>query len=306
MTQLTTHNTDVTTQTNAPTRLSDLSQLTKPRITVMVLLTTALGYAIGAGEIGMAFTAAPVTLVALLVGTAMSCMGSATLNQVIERDTDALMPRTADRPLPAGRMNLATAAIMGLSLALLGVAILLVMVNPLTAAVSAFTITSYALVYTPLKRVTHLATIVGAAPGAAPPVMGYAAATGDIGPAAVAMFAILFLWQLPHFLAIAWLYRADYGAASIPVLPVVDPSGVSTFRQMLLSCMAMLPLGLVPTMIGVSGVVYFVGALLCGLAFLASAIMLTVQPSRARARLVFFVSLIYLPIVFGLMLIDQL
>lgn len=317
MTQLTTnHDGALAMPANiAPTtvaaRFSDVSQLTKPRITLMVVITAFIGYALAvrqqAGLIGVTqvIASSGLTLIGTLIGTALSCMGAAALNQVMERDSDALMHRTQDRPLPAGRMGASHAATIGVTLAAFGVGALYLLANPLTAALSAFTIASYVLLYTPMKRVSSISTIVGAVPGAMPPVMGYAAASGEIGVAAVLMFAILFLWQLPHFLAIAWLYRDDYARAGMPMLPVLDPQGGSTFRQVLLGCLALLPLGLMPTMMGISGRVYFLGALMAGLIFLASGVALILGRSHRHARVMFFVSLLYLPTVFALMLMDQ-
>lgn len=292
-------------------RFADLNQLTKPRITLMVAITASIGFIMAwrAGHDGMTiaavFSAAWPTLLAVIVGTSLSCMGSSALNQVLERDTDALMPRTMNRPLPAGVLTPAAATAIGAALALTGVAILAIFTNGLAAAINAFTIASYVLIYTPMKRRSNFATIVGAVPGALPPVIGATAATGIVGIEAVLLFAILFLWQLPHFLAIAWLYRDDYARANIPVLPVIEPDGRSTFRQITIGCMALLPLGLMPTMFGVSGLTYFFGAMLCGAAFMASGLLVALRPTRANARTVFFVSLIYLPTVFALMLIDQ-
>lgn len=285
-------------------RLRDLSILTKPRITVMVAVTAYIGFAIAARGVIMSAGEYWFALIATLIGTSLSCMGASTFNQVLERDTDALMQRTADRPIPAGRVSARAASGLGLTLCLVGVAVLL-LVNPLTAALSAFTIASYVLVYTPLKRVSSVCTIVGAIPGALPPVMGFAAAQDRIGIEAWVMFAILFLWQLPHFLAIAWLYKDDYARAGLPMLPVVDPDGRATSRQILLGCLALLPLGLMPTAIHMSGMIYFVGAMLAGLMFLGFGIALVIGQTRAHARALFFASLIYLPLVFALMVIDR-
>jgi protoheme IX farnesyltransferase len=185
------------------------------------------------------------------------------------------------------------------------VLILAVWVNGLTAVISAFTIFSYAMIYTPLKRVSSISTIVGAVPGALPPVMGYTAVANNVGIEAVLLFGILFLWQLPHFLAIAWLYKEDYARAGMPMLPVIDPDGSSTFRQMLITCMALVPLGMLPTILGVSGRIYFIGALIAGLGFLGFGIALVRGRTRAHARAMFFASLVYLPVVLGLMMANQ-
>lgn len=291
----------------------DLRHLTKPRIMKMVLVTAAIGFVMarrGSGDMAGASIAQVVMsqwgiLTMTLIGLALACAGSSTLNQYLERDVDARMQRTRDRPLPAGRRSPRTVLALGVGLSVLGVAWLALWVNPLTGVLTAFTVVSYVLAYTPLKRVTSTSTIVGALPGALPPVMGASAATGRLGVEAMLLFAILFLWQLPHFLAIAWMYREDYARAGMPMLPVLDPTGASTFRQMALCCLALIPLGLTPTVLGVSGTIHFFVALAAGLGFLATAVMLVVQPSHARARLVFFASLIYLPLVYASMLLDQ-
>lgn len=283
--------------------LADLSVMTKPRITVMVVITAYIGYAVGQRS-GSAWDGSWALLLATLLGTALSCMGASVLNQFMERDIDALMHRTKDRPLPTGRIAGTTALLLGISLALTGVMLLALMVNGLVAGLSAFTIASYALIYTPLKRLTSVCTIVGAVPGALPPVMGFAASTGRLGVEAWVMFTILFLWQLPHFLAIAWLYKEDYARAGLPMLPVIDPDGRATSRQILLGCLALLPLGLLPTVVGMSGMIYFVGALAAGAMFLAFGVLMALSQTRRHARALFFASLVYLPLVFMLMLID--
>jgi protoheme IX farnesyltransferase len=291
-----------------PSLLADYIQMAKPRITVMVVITTFVGYAMASRSSGLPVAesfADLMRLVAALAGTALSCMSASVFNQCVERHTDRLMPRTANRPLPAGRIALTPALVYGMTLGFCGLALLLSSTTALAAALSAFTIASYVLIYTPMKRMSHASTIVGAVPGALPPVIGAAAATGAVGIEAILLFAILFLWQLPHFLAIAWLYRDQYAAAGMPMLPVIHPDGASTFRQILLGCMTLLPLGLLPTMMGVSGTVYLAGAFLAGLAFLASGVALVLGRTRFHARLAFFTSLIYLPVVFALMLVDQ-
>lgn len=286
-------------------RLVDFSQLTKPRISVMVMLTAYVGFAMGVKVSGLTY-GTWITLMATLAGVMLSCMGASVFNQAYEYDTDALMARTKNRPLPAGRMEIGSALVLGGGLCVGGVAILVVMTNLLTASLAVFTIASYTLVYTPLKRVSCVSTIVGAVPGALPPVMGFTAATGRLGIEAWLLFSILFLWQLPHFLAIAWLYRDQYAQAKMALLPVVDPSGASTFRQILLGCLALVPLGLLPTMVGVSGMSYFLGSLIAGVVFLGFGLALVIGRSRRFARAMFLASLVYLPVVYGLMLADQL
>lgn len=306
MTQLTTPISNATrharnvTDTVGWQRFNDFCQLTKPRITVMVVVTAYVGYAVGTTPMW-----SWQTLLFTLVGIALSCMGASAFNQVHERDIDSLMQRTQGRPLPDGRMSGRTAMMIALLLCVTGVAILMVMANLLTAALSLFTIASYTLVYTPLKRISSVSTIVGAVPGALPPVMGYTAAAGHIGIEAWLLFGILFLWQLPHFLAIAWLYRQDYARAGIALLPVIDPDGGSTFRQAMLGCLALVPLGLLPTMMGVTGVVYFFGSLAAGVLFLGFAVALVIGQTERHARAMFYASLIYLPWVYVLFLIDR-
>lgn len=287
-------------------RFADFVQLSKLRITLMVVITAYMGFGFGIGQSMLqADLKTWVLLLATIIGTSLSCMGASVLNQIYERDTDALMPRTRNRPLPAGRVSPAQAGVFAAVLCVLGLGILGAGTNLLTTSLSAFTIASYVLFYTPMKRVSSASTIVGALPGAIPPLMGYAAAKNSLGAEAWILFGILFLWQLPHFLAIAWLYREDYALAGLPMLPVVDPSGSSTFRQIMLGCLALLPLGLLPTMLGISGMIYFFGALFCGLGFLALAVRLVIKRGRSEARALFFASLIYLPVVFGLMLVDR-
>ncbi len=285
-----------------PSLWSDLYQLTKPRITIMVVVTAWIGYALGADA---THAGNWLTLTAALVGTAISCMGASVLNQVMEVDTDARMRRTQDRPLPAGRMTSRTATGLGIAISLVGVLTLALFTHWLAAAISAATILSYAFVYTPLKRRSSISTIVGAVPGALPPLIGYAAVAGTLAPAPLVVFAIMFMWQLPHFLAIAWLYRDDYARGGFPMLPVIDPTGASTFRQILLGCMALLPVALLPTVIGFSGDLYFITALIAGIAFLAMGAALVVGRTRNHARALFIASLVYLPVVLIAMVVDR-
>ncbi len=300
-----------------PTRFADFKQLIKPRITRMVVITAAIGFYMALPG-GWRDTPWAVFLVAM-VGTALSCMAASAFNQAYERDTDALMKRTRNRPVAAGRVTPASANAVGLVLAVAGVGLLAGSGLVLAAVLSAFTIVSYAWVYTPMKRTSSVALLVGAVPGAMPPMIGYAAATatpslfgtagldamGTLGPAAWLLFAIMFVWQVPHFLAIAWLYRDEYARAKLAMLPVIDPTGTRTFRQTLIGCLLMLPIGLLPTALGVSGRGYYVVALLCGLGFLAFAVALVARPTRANARRLFFASLVYLPVVMAAMLIDR-
>lgn len=307
-----------------PTRMDDFKQLTKPRITRMVVITAAIGFYMAPSLAAGGVAATPwVTFIVAMVGTALSCMAASAFNQASERDTDALMKRTKGRPVAADRVTPAAANRLGIVLAVLGVGLLAAYGLLLAAALCAFTIASYAWVYTPMKRTSSLALIVGAVPGAMPPMIGFAAATatpslfgiasisgeisggGTLGPAAWLLFAIMFVWQVPHFLAIAWLYRDEYAKANLAMLPVIDPTGTRTFRQTLIGCLLMLPIGLLPTALDVSGIAYFYVALACGLGFLAFAVALVAKPTRVNARRLFFASLIYLPVVMAAMLIDR-
>ena len=215
------------------------------------------------------------------------------------------MRRTADRPIPAGRMTAARGGRLGVGLSAAGVGLLAATVNLLTAALALATVVLYILVYTPLKRMTPLNTIVGAIPGAIPPVMGWTAVTGRLGAPAGVLFAILFLWQLPHFLAIAWLFREDYRLGGFSMLPVVDPEGRATGRQVAVSCAALLPVSLVPTLLGLAGPVYFFGALVLGLAFLAVGLRMAVYRRGPEARRVLLASVTYLPLLLVLLVADR-
>ncbi len=280
-------------------RLSDLLVLIKPKIATMVVLATAVGYHLGSTS----FVLLP--LLHTLIGVLLAAAGASTLNMVWERDLDRRMDRTRNRPLPSGRMGTTETLLIGLALGLGGVAYLIATVNPLTAGLTAFTLAGYLLAYTPLKTRTSLCTVVGAVPGALPPVIGWAAASGQIGAGGWALFAILFLWQIPHFLAIAWIYREDYRKAGMPMLPVLDPHGVATGRQMALYSCAMIMASLTPSLVGVGGELYFIGALLLGLGFLASVLRFSIRPLTCRARQVFVLSLIYVPLLLGLLAFDK-
>ncbi len=274
-------------------RVSDHVALTKPGITVMVVVTAGIGFIVGSGG---AIANWP-GLLAALVGTALSCMGASVFNQVYERDTDGRMTRTADRPLPAGRLGMGEAMVVGAAYAAAGVALLWVGTNVLAATVAALTIVLYAMVYTPLKRMHNVSTVVGAVPGAMPPVIGYAAAAQWVGVEAVLLFAIMFWWQIPHFLAIGWLYREQYAKAGLPILPVVDPGGRQTFVQILVTSVLLLVAGVAPTLLGYAGWLAFAVALAAGLGFFALAVRLVMAPTRGRARGLFLASLVYLPVV---------
>jgi protoheme IX farnesyltransferase len=283
----------------APSRAADLLELTKPRITSLVLVTAAVGYAVG--TLG-AFDAPRFLL--FLFGTALLCGGASALNQYAEREADGRMERTCRRPIPAGRLRPEEALRFGLALCVTGLAAL-AGVNLATVLLGAASVLSYVLAYTPLKRVTSLCTVVGAVPGALPPLMGWAAARGSLAPAGWALFAILFLWQLPHFLAIGWLYREDYARGGFPMLGVTDPEGGATGRQMILYAAALLPVTLAAGILASAGIVYLSGALLLGLGFLGFALLFAVRPRPDAARRVFLMSVLYLPVLLGLMVFDR-
>jgi protoheme IX farnesyltransferase len=277
------------------------TELAKPRIVYMVLVTTTLGYALGRGGL---LPLAP--LLHAILGTALSAAGASALNQVIERDRDALMHRTRNRPLPLGQISPVAAAAFGLGCVLAGYAYLLLFVN-ITAALCAFVSAAlYVGVYTPLKQFSWLNTSVGAVPGAMPPLIGWAAATGQLNLGAWVLFAILFLWQHPHFFSIAWMYREDYERGGLKMLPVVKPDGVSTFRQSLTFAVLLVPVSLLPTFVRLVSWHYFFGALLCGIWFLLVCVRWRMSRSNQDARKVLRASIIYLPLLLLLIFVDTL
>lgn len=281
-------------------RISDLVELTKPRITLMVVLTAGIGMLLASkGTLSLEL------VFHTLVGTALLSAGSSALNQVIERDLDGLMRRTEDRPLPAGRMSPDFALLFGIAIAIGGLLELALGANLLTALLGAVALAGYIFVYTPLKRVSSLATLVGAVPGAIPPLMGWAAVDNQIGAGAWVLFGILFLWQLPHFLAIAWMCREDYARAGFPMLSVIEPDGRSTARQMILYGAALLPVSLLPTILGLTGITYFLGTLALGCFFLGFCVAFSLSFSHQAARRVLLVSVLYLPAVLVVMVLDR-
>jgi protoheme IX farnesyltransferase len=279
---------------------TDLFVLTKPRVVLMVLVTTLVGFYVGShGAVDY------LRVIHLLVGTMLAAGGTLALNQYLERDVDALMVRTRMRPLPDGRLQPLEALLFGGLITVAGVCYLAVTVGPLAAAVTTAISVLYLFAYTPLKLRSSSCMIVGAVPGALPPVTGWVAARGELGLGAWLLFGILFLWQLPHTLAIARLYRDDYARAGVQVLPVVDRDGGSTERHIVLGCLALLAVGLLPTLSGLAGVVYFGGALVLGLVFLGCGVVQAVAPSAAAARRVLFASLLYLPALLVLLALDR-
>jgi len=279
---------------------SDLVALTKPRVVVMVLVTTLVGY-----DVGLTEAADYLRMIHLLIGTLLAASGTLALNQYWERDVDARMDRTRTRPLPAGRLQPLEALLFGVALTMLGAAYLGALVGAVVALVTAATAILYLFAYTPLKRRTALCTLVGAVPGALPPVAGWAAARSDVTLDAWVLFGILFLWQLPHTLSIARLYREDYARAGVRLLPVVDPNGGSTERQIILACVGLLAVSLLPAVIGWTGPIYLAGALALGLAFAGVGIGQALAPSARSARRVLLVSLLYLPLLLGLLAFDR-
>ncbi len=286
-------------------RYADYRVLVKPRITRMVVITAALGFFLAVRE---GYGWSWLMLIGSLAGTAMSCMAASVFNQAYEYRSDALMPRTAERPLAAGRLPMGEALALGFALMLAGQAALCMFGTPLASGLAAFTILTYALVYTPLKRVSPISLHVGAIPGAMPPLIGYAAVTGSLFTAeaatAWAVFLIMALWQIPHFLAIGYMYRDDYAAANLAMHAVRDPSGRTSIREAIVVCVLLLPAGMLPTLVGGAGWIAFGVTLACGLAYLALAVRWKQQHDRRSARRLFFASLIYLPVVLTVIMAD--
>ena len=287
-------------QTAVPSRWVDYYELTKPRMNFLVVITTMVGFYMAA-HFGIDW----LLLVHTLLGTALTAAGSAVLNQYVERDIDKLMPRTMDRPVPAGRVAPLEALLYGVALGSIGVVYLALMVNLLTALLGALTLGTYVLLYTPMKRWTTLNTVVGAVPGAIPPMMGFTAAQGALSPEALAVFGILFFWQMPHFLAIAILYKDDYAKGGLKMLPVVDRDLSVTGRQILLYGVALVPASLAPVQLGMAGAAYFTCAVLLGFAFLSFGVSCATTRTRLDARKLFFASIVYLPLLLAAMMLDK-
>ena len=281
-------------------RSLDFLALTKPRVVLMVLATAMVGFYLASPSVPN-FS----LLAQALVGIALAAGGTLALNQYLERDVDAKMARTRHRPLPDGRVRPGEALGFGVGLAAVGLGYLAVAVNPESALVTVLITVSYLFVYTPLKRRSALCTVLGAVPGALPPVVGWVAARGEFGPGAWILFGILFLWQLPHTLAIASVYRADYACAGLQFTPIGDPDGGSTRRQVVVACVALLIMGALPSAAGIAGPLYLTGAVLLGTGFLACGLALAVSRSARDARRLAFTSLVYLPALLFLMAIDR-
>jgi len=281
-------------------RASDYWTLTKPEVNFLVVMSSLAGfYAASRGPLDWAL------LIHTLAGTLLVASGTATLNQLIERDADALMRRTSLRPLPARRMPALHALLFGIFLSIAGGAYLLVAVNALACILAMSTLLTYLLIYTPLKKRTPWCTFLGAFPGAAPPLIGWAGAAGSLSRDAWVLYAILFLWQFPHFLAIAWMYRDDYARAGLKMLPQNDAGGDATMRQIMAVALLLLPVSLLPTWLGQAGSFYLAGAVLLGLMYIYSGFRLATTRTNTRARRLVLASVVYLPLVFGLLMLDK-
>jgi protoheme IX farnesyltransferase len=281
-------------------KFSDYLALTKPRVTLMVVITMAFGFYLGArGEMEWFL------FLHAVIGTALVAGGTSALNQYFERDIDAKMQRTKNRPLPTGRLRPQEALIFSIAISVAGIVQLMLAVNWLTASLATLTLISYVFLYTPLKQKSSLSTVVGAIPGALPPLGGWTAARGELSLEGWVLFAILFLWQLPHFLAIAWIYREDYRRGGLPMLTVVDPDGDSAGRQIISNCLALLPVSLLPTILGMAGRLYFIGALALSLFFLGCGIAVMRHRTNADVRRLLRASLVYLPMLLALMALDK-
>lgn len=281
-------------------KLLDFWELTKPRITLVIALTTLVGFFLGSRDNLNAGL-----LAQTLIGTALTAAGASALNMVLERDWDAKMRRTRNRPLPAGRLQPRAALIFGIVLAAAGVIYLTLTTNWLAGVIAGMTLGGYLFAYTPLKRRTSLCTIVGAVPGALPMAGGWVAARGTLDIEAWLLFLIVFFWQLPHFLALAWMYREDYARGGFPMLPTLDPAGKSTGRLIALNTLALLPISLAPTVVGLAGSVYFFGAFVLGLMFLGLSLYFTSVRTNVVARRFYLASVIYLPVLLTLLLADK-
>jgi heme o synthase len=283
------------------TRVADFVSLTKPRLNLLVIATAAAGYYLGSRT--------PfdyVSFTNMTIGTALVAGGSAAFNQIAERHFDALMERTRWRPLAAGRLGPREAFGFAAMLSLAGLVWLALGTNLLATGVAFLTLVTYVLLYTPLKPRTSFATVIGAIPGALPPVIGWAAATNTVSREAWLLFGLVFCWQMPHFLAIAWLCREDYSRAGFPMLPVIEPDGRSTAQQVAAYASALVPVSLTPAIVGLAGAAYFVIALLLGLTFLVFSLRFAMRRTRKDARNLFLASIAYLPLLLIVLVLDRL
>lgn len=281
-------------------RVAAFVELTKPRIAFMLVLTSAAGFYLGTkGSFDFALFANA------MIGILILAFGVATLNQYVERSTDALMDRTKNRPLPSFRLTPTEALVFGLAQCGVSEIYLYFLVNPLTAGLGLVVIVGYVLLYTPLKTRTSASTAIGAIPGAMPPLMGWTASANEVTLGAWALFLMLFLWQFPHFLAIAWMYKEQYAKAGILMLPVVEPAGRITARQIVLFAIMLVPASLAPFFLGFAGIIYLMGATVLGCWFLVESIRMARAKTIERARRLLMVSVLYLPLIFGLLVLDH-
>lgn len=287
-------------RTTTRSRSADFLALTKPRLNSLVLVTTAAAYFLGDGHLR-----AWSSLLHMLVGTALVAGGASALNQHWERATDRLMRRTRTRPLPDERLHPQDALWFGVALSAVGIAQLAIGVNMLTALLAALTLASYVFLYTPLKLRTSFSTVVGAIPGALPATLGWAAATDSLSAGGWVLFGIVFMWQMPHFLAIAWLFREDYASAGFPLLPVVEPDGRSTGRQAVLYSAALVPISLLPMGVGIASAYYLVGAIVLGAVLMFLSVEFAASRSMSAARRLFYGTILYLPLLWAVLLIDH-
>jgi protoheme IX farnesyltransferase len=285
---------------SATDKLAAYAELTKPRITFLVVLTAAAGFCMGSSA-GINYLG----LMNMAIGITLLSSGIATLNQYLERELDGLMRRTKARPLPSGKLSPVEAAVFGIALSVAATAYLALTVNNLSALLGVATLAAYLFVYTPLKTRTTLSTVLGAFPGAMPPFIGWVAARGEVTVQAWVLFAILFLWQFPHFLAIAWMYRDDYARAGIKMLPVVEPEGKVTGQQIISYTLLLVPVSLLPVVTGLAGSVYLVGAAAIGIGFLYFSARAALARTAWQARQLLLASVVYLPILFVLMVLNR-
>ena len=284
-----------------PTKLGAYIALTKPEVSLLVLMTTGAGFYMGArGPMPW------LHMLHVIFGTMMIAAGTAALNHYIERESDRFMRRTASRPLPTGQLTPAEALRFGLALALAGAVDLYYSAGSIACLLGVFTSLSYLLAYTPLKKRTVWATFIGAIPGAIPPMIGWTAATGELGTGAWLLFAIVFLWQFPHFHAISWMYREDYARAGILMLPVVDKDGTRTFRQIVLYAASLVAVSLLPAIMGFAGMLYFFGALVTCTGLVQVCLWAASAKTNTRAKWLVHATVLHIPILLGLMMYDKL
>lgn len=281
-------------------RFADYVELSKPRLNLLVVLTSAAGFYLAMGR-----DIRWLALFNTIVGTALVAGGASAMNQIYERKTDLVMSRTRMRPLPDGRVSPLEAGVFALMMSVAGLLVLAAGTNTLASMVALATLVTYVGIYTPMKPRTSFATVIGAIPGALPPMIGWAAATDTISREAWLLFGIVFLWQMPHFLAIAWMLRDDYRRAGFPMLPVIEPDGRSTARQVAAYAAALVPVSIVPTTMHLTSTAYVYGALALSLAFLAASLRFAFARTDAHARTLFFSSIVYLPLIWALMIVTR-